>query len=176
MPRPLRFLDNLLARIEKGFLVLFLGLMVVLTFLQVALRALYTQAHMEWANALMGHIAWTEPLVRLLVLWVTFLGASLLTREGKHIKIDLMPGLLPARWLRYRGLLLSLACILVTALMLLSSVAYIRMEIAFGAPAALGIPGWVGPLILPVGFSLILLRFLLRGLDQVSEILRRKAL
>jgi TRAP-type C4-dicarboxylate transport system permease small subunit len=148
--------------------------MVVLTFLQVSLRALYTHAHMEWANVLMGHITWTEPLVRLLVLWVAFLGASLLTRDRNHIRIDIMSGLLPSEWLPYRGLILSLACIGITAVMVAASVAYIRMEMAFGASTSLGIPGWIGPLILPVGFSFILLRFLLQALDRIAEILRGK--
>jgi TRAP-type C4-dicarboxylate transport system permease small subunit len=167
----LHILDAFLARVERGFLVLFLGVMVALTFLQVSLRALSTHASMEWANVLLGHIAWTEPLVRLLVLWVAFLGASLLTRDRNHIRIDVMSGLLPAGWLPYRGLVLSLACIGITAVMVAASVAYIRMEMAFGTSTVLGVPGWVGPLILPIGFSLILLRFLLRALDQAAEIL-----
>ena len=71
----LRLIDKGLAKVEGWLIVIFLGLMVTLTFLQVILRALYTHGHVQWANAIMGQVDWTEPFVRLLVLWITFLGA-----------------------------------------------------------------------------------------------------
>jgi len=50
-------------------------------------------------------VDWFEPFVRLLVLWLTFLGASLITKENKHIKIDLMGSLLPDKWLPFRDII-----------------------------------------------------------------------
>jgi TRAP-type C4-dicarboxylate transport system permease small subunit len=148
--------------------------MVTLTFVQVFLRALYIHGHLRWANTLMGQIDWAEPLVRLLVLWTAFLGASLLTGENKHIKIDIMSDLLPRRWLPLRELILSVACICVAALMVKASIGYIRMEMTFGARLFLGIPTWLGQVILPAGFSLLLFRFFIRGLEQTIHVLRGK--
>ena len=98
----LQLIDRILTRIEGWLIIAMLSLMVIFTFFQVVLRGLYTHGHLSWANTLMGQIDWSEPLVRLLILWITFLGASLLTRDGKHIQIDLFASILPPRWVPLR--------------------------------------------------------------------------
>ena len=168
----MRWLDRVIAIVEGWLIVIFLGLMVTLTFFQVILRGLFTHAHMQWANAIMGHVDWTEPMVRLFVLWLTFLGASLLTGDRKHIKIDLMSTLLPKRWQPFRELILSLACIIVMALMVSASLGYMKLEMEFGGTLFLAIPAWIGQLILPIGFSLILFRFFLQGIDQAITLFK----
>lgn len=168
----LKWFDNALARLEGLFIVIFLSLMVILTFIQVCLRAIYTHTHLQWANTLMGHLDWSEPFVRLLVLWLAFLGASLVTGENKHIKIDLFSTLFPRKWQRARELTLSVVCVLISAIMLKVCTDYVAMEMEFGGSIFLRLPNWVGQLILPVGFALILFRFLLRAIDQGLEIVR----
>jgi TRAP-type C4-dicarboxylate transport system permease small subunit len=164
-------IDKAIARFEGWLLILFLSLMVILTFVQVMLRSLYIYAHLGWANTLMGSLDWSELLVRLLVLWVTFLGASLVTRENKHIKIDLLTHLMPATWSPYRELLLSVSGAIVSALMIRASLFYIHTEISFGGSMFLSVPTWIGQLILPAGFSLICFRFLLRTMTSALQIL-----
>ncbi len=168
-------IDMTIARFEGWLLILFLSLMVSLTFLQVLLRSLFIYAHVGWANDLMGTIDWAEPFVRLLVLWVTFLGASLVTGENKHIKIDLFTQIIPAAWIPLLDVLLSLAGALVTALLFKASLFYVGTEMSFGGNLFLGIPTWVGQLILPLGFLLICFRFLVRALCSALGILRRTA-
>ena len=170
----LKLAERTLARLEGWLIVAFLSIMVVLTFIQVCLRGLFTHDHFQWANALMGQLDWSEPFVRLLVLWLTFLGASLLTQENKHIKIDLLSAILPPKWLPVRELILSLVCVFISAIMLKACTDYIKMEMEFGESMFLQIPNWVGQLILPAGFALILFRFLLRTIDQGLEIARGK--
>ena len=167
--------DKAIARFEGWLLIVFLSLMVFLTFLQVVLRSLFVYAHIGWANDLMGSIDWAEPFVRLLVLWVTFLGASLLTGENKHIKIDLLTQVIPDRWHPSLDVLLSLSGALVTALMLKASLFYVGTEMSFGAKLFLNVPTWIGQLILPVGFLLLCFRFLMRALSSALGILRRTA-
>jgi len=167
----LQRIDRILSRIEGRLLVLFLTVMVILTFVQIVLRAFHTYGHFQWANSAMGCLDWAEPLVRLLVLWVAFLGASLLTGENKHIKIDLMSELLPTRWLPYREMILSSACVVITALMTKASWTYVHMERSFGGSLFLGMPTWIGQIILPLGFFLMLCRFLLRGLGEALQLL-----
>jgi TRAP-type C4-dicarboxylate transport system permease small subunit len=171
----LKICDKLLSKIEGIFLVLLLSLMVVLTFAQVCLRALYTHAHLEWANVVMGHLDWSESFVRLLVLWLTFLGASLITGEGRHIKIDLFAALIPSQWLPYRELLLSVVCMGITAAMVKVCIDYLRLEMEFGASLFFRVPTWIGQLILPIGFALILFRFLLIAIEQGQQIAKRVA-
>jgi C4-dicarboxylate transporter, DctQ subunit len=168
-------IDKAIARFEGWLLILFLTLMVSLTFVQVILRSLFIYAHFGWANNLMGSLDWAEPFVRLLVLWVTFLGASLVTDENKHIKIDLFTQITPASWRPLLDVLLSLAGALVAALMLKASLFYVSTEMSFGGKLFLDVPTWIGQLILPLGFLLICFRFLVRSLSSALGILRRTA-
>ena len=154
---------------------LFLWLMVVLAFFQVCLRGLYTHGKIQWANTVMGHLDWTELLVRLLVLWLTFLGASLVTGEDKHIKIDLFSSLLPPRLQPLSDLVLYSVCVGICAIMVRVCAGYVALEMEFGGKMFLSIPGWIGQLILPLGFLLILFRFSLRWIDAFLEITRGRA-
>jgi TRAP-type C4-dicarboxylate transport system permease small subunit len=168
----LKHIDRSLGRIEGWLIVFFLWVMVLISFIQIILRTLYTHAHIQWANYILGQVDWAEPCARLLVLWLTLLGASLVTGENKHIKIDLMSTILPQRWLPFREVILSLACVIICALMFKASLDYVRLEMGFGSHLFLKIPTWVGQLIIPAGFLFILFRFFLRGLEQITAIFR----
>ena len=172
MVKILKIIDKALAKVEGWFIIAFLSIMVTLTFLQVLLRALFIYGDLHWANAFMGRLDWAEPLVRLSVLWITFLGASLVTGENRHIKIDLLSGLLHGRRLPCRELLLCMASALVCAVMLRASLTYITMEMTSGVSLFQGVPMWVGQLILPAGFALLLFRFIFRGLLEGIEFFR----
>ena len=166
------WIDKALARFEGWLIITLLWLMVAFTFIQVCLRGLYTHARFQWANTLMGYLDWSEPFVRLLVLWLAFLGASLITGENKHIKIDLFSSILPPELERARELLLSVVCALISAIMIKACTDYVRIEMEFGGSMFLNIPNWIGQVILPVGFALIFFRFCVRALDQGLKILR----
>lgn len=168
----LRLIDRAAARLEGWFIVFFLSLMVFFTFLQILLRALYTRAHWSPANTLLGLADWTEPLVRLLVLWITFLGASLLTRQQKHIRIDLLPALVSGKWITAREILVNLTGAVVSGIMLKASFNYIQGEMAFGTSLFLNLPSWIGQIILPLGFALICFRFALNCLEQTLIMIR----
>jgi TRAP-type C4-dicarboxylate transport system permease small subunit len=158
--------EKALGQIEALAIIFLLYLMVVLTFFQVILRSLYTHAQFQWANTLMGHLDWTEPLVRLLVLWLAFLGSSLITAENRHIKIDLFSSILSSRWLPLRELVLSSASALVCIIMLKVCIGYVRLEKEFGGALFLNFPTWLAQIILPIGFAFMLFRFLLRALEH----------
>ncbi|MFC1533387.1 TRAP transporter small permease [Thermodesulfobacteriota bacterium] len=168
----LKYINKGVEKVEHLLIVVSLTLMVILTFLHVILRNLYTHAHFSWANIFLGQVDWTEPLVRLLVLWITFLGASLLTSENRHIKIDLMQSLISPPWVYIREAVLSFSCVLICALMLWASIDYIRIEMEFGSNLFLGVPAWICQLIIPAGFSVIIFRFFLRAIEQLLRIFR----
>lgn len=165
-------IDHLLARIEGWLIVGMLWAMVVLTFVQVALRSLYAYGRFQWANQLLGQMDGTGPLVSLLVLWLTFLGASLLTRDGRHIHIDIFSSLLPDRWLPAREVLLASVALVISGIMLKVCIDYIRMEMAFGGTALYGLPSWAGQIILPAGFGLLCFRFLVKVLNEGLRLVR----
>ena len=72
--KTLNRIDQVLAKIEGWLIILLLWTMVVLTFVQVGFRSLYTHGHFHWANEVLGKLDWSGPLVQLLVLWLTFPG------------------------------------------------------------------------------------------------------
>jgi TRAP-type C4-dicarboxylate transport system permease small subunit len=170
--KTLKWIDHLLARIEGWLIVGMLWLMVILTFAQVALRSLYAYGRYQWANDMLGHMDGAGPFVSLLVLWLTFLGASLLTRDGKHIHIDIFSSLLPKRWLPAREILLASGALIICAIMLTVCIDYIRMEMAFGGTTFYGLPGWAGQIILPAGFGLLCFRFLIKALNEGIRLVR----
>jgi len=84
MKKILQTVDSGLAYVETGLIILILGSMVLLSFLQVLMRNFFDTG-----------ILWGDIFLRHLVLWVGFIGASLATREEKHINIDLLTRLIP---------------------------------------------------------------------------------
>ncbi len=164
--RILRFINKAVENLERALIITSLSLMVLLTFLNIMLRTLYTHGHILWANTLLGQVDWTEPFVRLLVLWITFLGASLITGQNRHIRIDMMRSLLPPGWLPVREIILSVCCMIICALMLKASIEYILIEMDYGSNLFFGVPSWVYQLILPAGFSVMIFRFFLGALEQ----------
>ncbi|MDD5207042.1 MAG: TRAP transporter small permease subunit [Desulfobacterales bacterium] len=170
----LRRIERHLARLEGWFIVALLSVMVLLTSVQVLLRNLHIHGHFRYANLLLGQIDWADPLVRLLVLWVTFLGASLLTTENRHIKIDFLSGVLPSGWLPFREVILCTAAALVCGFMFGGSLEYVKVEYHAGTALFLGIPSWVTQLILPVGFLLMFLRFLFRAAGELAAFTRSR--
>ena len=165
-------IDWALAKIEGWLIILLLWAMVVLTFVQVALRSLYTHGHFFWANKLLGDLDWSGPLVQLLVLWLTFLGSSLLTRTGKHIKIDLLSTLLPSGWLHFREFILAVISLFIIGIMIKVCIGYVLMEMEFGGTSLFYLPSWVGQMILPVGFTLLFFRFLIKLITEGTQVFR----
>lgn len=168
----LRAIEGWLSKIEGGFIVALLSAMAGLTFTQVLLRNLHTYVHMRQALLFLGQIDWAEPLARLTVLWVTFLGASVLTGDNRHIKIDFLSAILPSKWLPLRELIICVATAVVCGFMFKASLDYVSVEYHSGATLFLAIPSWVSQLILPVGFLLLLFKFVVRAAEEI-HLLRR---
>lgn len=168
----LRYINKLIAKAENWLIIISLTLMVFLTFLQVLLRTLYTHGNIQFASIILSRIEWSEILSRLLVLWVTFLGASLITSENRHIRIDFLGSFLPPKLLHIRELILSVACMLTCAFMLYASIGYISMMMDFGSSLFLNIPSWLCQIIMPIGFLMILFRFFIIAVEQFIAVIR----
>jgi TRAP-type C4-dicarboxylate transport system permease small subunit len=56
--------------------------------------------------------------------------------------------------------------VFISGIMLFVCVSYVKIEMQFGGAMFLHLPNWIGGLILPVGFALILFRFFLRAIDH----------
>jgi TRAP-type C4-dicarboxylate transport system permease small subunit len=149
--------DAIIDRIEQFLLVLLLSLMILVAFLQIVLRNLFDTG-----------LAWGDPLVRNLVLWVAFIGAALATREGKHINMEVVSRWVPPRGKVFIGALTSFFSSLVCALLTYASLKFISNEAQMGDFTFLKIPSWIPELILPVIFGLMAVRFGFHTLKNLS--------
>lgn len=154
----IRQLDRVLARVESWLLIGTLMLMILIGFLQVILRNLFTSG-----------ILWGDVFLRHLVLWVGFLGASLATRENRHIKIDALARRLSLDWQKrfYRVTHLFSACIV--GLLVRAAYVFIRDERVAGTTLFLQIPLWLFVSIILIALVLMAFRFLIHTFLPLPE-------
>jgi TRAP-type C4-dicarboxylate transport system permease small subunit len=144
-------IDKILAQIESGILVIIVLCMILIAFFQVILRNFFNIG-----------IIWGDTLLRYFVLWIGFLGASLATRENRHIKIDALSRILKPDWQRRFNLVTNLFSTVICFLLAKAAYVFIQDERAFGTALFLGIPTWLFLCIILIGFIIITFRFFLK--------------
>jgi len=157
--------DEAIARGEQTLIVTFLGVMILLAFLQIVLRNYFTTG-----------LDWGDQLLRNLVLWIGFIGATLATKEGKHINIDVV-----SRWLAPRGknivtLITYLFSFFICCLLTYAALKFIKNEVQMKNMTFLNIPAWIPAMILPLTFILMSFRFGLRSLKALCGMGERDSL
>jgi C4-dicarboxylate transporter DctQ subunit len=151
--------DEIMARVEQILLVTFLGFMIGIAFLQIVLRNFFSTG-----------LNWGDSLVRNLVLWVGFIGATLATKEGKNINIDLVSRWLPSLGKNVVTLIIHLFSFFVCCGLTYAALKFIKNETQMGNITFLDIPAWIPEMILPLTFGLMTFRFGLRSIKTLSEI------
>lgn len=144
-------LDNIISRVENILIVFMLSLMMIMAFLQIVLRNLFATG-----------FSWADVLVRYLVLWVAFIGASLATREGKHINIDVFSRWISGKSKIYLKAICELCSLIICGLLAYAAVKFIQFEAQMGGTTFFGLPAWLPQLIIPITFGLMTFRFALR--------------
>jgi TRAP-type C4-dicarboxylate transport system permease small subunit len=99
---------------------------------------------------------WAEELSRFLVVWITFLGASVVYRRGRHAKIQILPE-------RFRHGVRSILVDLVALAFFLIMVGYglkfayfVRLQVS----PAMGVPEWIPHCIIPLSGAILALHAL----------------
>lgn len=161
--RFLKAIDSILARVESGIVVFFLAIMIVMAFLQVVLRNVFNTG-----------ILWVDPFLRHLVLWLGFLGATLATREGRHIRIDVLTRFLTPKLKRFSSIITHFFSAVVCYFLVNASVTFLVGEKQFGGAVSLftEVPIWYVQMIIPFGFALMMVRFFLKGFGDLIAVLR----
>ena len=150
--------DEAIERVEQTLIVTFLGFMILLAFLQIVLR-----------NFFFTGLDWGDQLLRNLVLWIGFIGATLATREGKHINIDMVSRWLPSLGKNVVTLITHLFSFFVCCGLTYAALKFIKNEVQMENTTFLNIPAWVPEMILPITFGLMTFRFGLRSFKNLSE-------
>ncbi|MBI5240203.1 MAG: TRAP transporter small permease [Elusimicrobia bacterium] len=159
----IRKAESVLLGLQSAVLVAVLLFLVVMSFLQVALRQLFG-----------GGFLWCDTLLRHLVLWVGFLGAARAAAEEKHFAFEALTEHLPARLHGPAAAAARLAAVAVSLLLAEASWSFMLEERASGAAlftaGELTVPAWPFAAILPIGFLLAALHTGLRlWLAKVPE-------
>ncbi len=165
LPPAIARLISIITWTENVLLILMLALMVLLAATQILLRNF---AHTSIDGA--------DDLLRLLVLWVAFLGAVAASREGKHIHVDAVARWLPGRARPAVNAFTDLFTVGVCALLAWESVRYVLSSHGSGEMAFGRLPVWVAATILPMAFVLIGLRYLLRLYHHARQALGMEGL
>jgi TRAP-type C4-dicarboxylate transport system permease small subunit len=113
-------------------------------------------------------LIWAEELSQYLMVWVTFLGAGLALRQGRHVAVELVQDALPAalgRALRLAVALLVAAFLIVLAYLGVEFVSFAWFQETPVLNVSFGIPY----LAVPVGALLFLGHLLLMGGDFVAK-------
>jgi C4-dicarboxylate transporter DctQ subunit len=150
--------DEAIARMEQVLLIAFLAFIILIAFLQIVLR-----------NFFFTGLDWGDAMVRNLVLWIGFIGATLATKEGKHINIDVVSRWLPSLGKNVVALVTHLFSFCICCLLAYAAIKFIKNEVQMEKMTFLNIPAWVPELILPFTFLLMAFRFGLRSFRNLSE-------
>jgi TRAP-type C4-dicarboxylate transport system permease small subunit len=156
-------IDEAIGQVEQILLVILLSALILVAFSQIILRNFFSTG-----------IAWGDALVRVLVLWTGFIGATIAVREGKHICIDVV-----TRWLSPKGKRIveiiihafsfSMCCLLAYA-----ALKFIHNEFQMKSVAFLGIPAWVSESILPLTFVIMAFRYFFHFLNNVLAVCQQE--
>ena len=161
---PLQKINNWIGKLEGFLLALILVGMIVLAFLQVILRNFFDSG-----------ISWADPVLRHLVLWVGFLGASVATKEEGHLAMDLVSRFLPDRLRHLSGVFTHLASSAVCGLLAHAAYKFVLSEKESGAMLVPDIPNYWAVSIIPIGFALMSLRFALRIINDIRLLVKGPA-
>jgi TRAP-type C4-dicarboxylate transport system permease small subunit len=147
--------------IEDGALVVVLLTMVLLAFGQIVLRNLFD----------IGFI-WIDPLLRTMVLWVGMLGALVATRQGKQISVDVLTRILTPRLCLISKVVTLGFAALVCGIIAWHSTLFIIDEWTYKSIAFASVPAWIPESIIPVGFAIMTVRFMIQSISAVVHLFR----
>jgi TRAP-type C4-dicarboxylate transport system permease small subunit len=149
-------IDAAIGRLEHGILVVLLSTLILIAFSQIVLRNFFSTG-----------IAWGDALVRSLVLWTGFIGASIAAREGQHISIDVV-----SRWISPKGkrsvaIIIHVFSFLICCFLTFAALKFIQNEFQMKRVIFLGIPSWGLETILPVTFAVMAFRYFFHFLKNI---------
>ena len=114
-------------------------------------------------------IEWIEPVERMGVLWLALLGALGATRERRHIAIDALPRLLPPKLHRAAWALTQFATAVICAELAWTGWGMVELEREAPTLFVKGVSSWLPMLVLPAGFALMALRFVVAAASVPPE-------
>lgn len=148
--------SDVINKICTALIVALLSAMVIVTILQIY-------------NRLAGHsLLWSEEACRFMLVWSTFIGASVAYKSGAHISVTLVQNMLPAPAEKALRILVHAVCIVVFCAVVYFGYKYAGKQMQL-APTLHFRMKWMYYSV-PVGFGLMLIH----AVDAILEILQEK--
>lgn len=129
-------------------MVLLLATMIGLAVWQIALRNLAGTA-----------VIWGDPLLRVLVLWVGFLGAVAAARDDRQINVDVISRVAVEPWRSRIRVVTDLFTCGVSAFLAWHGLRFVRDAHAYHETAFASVPLWLAGSVLPLAFGLLAFRY-----------------
>ena len=148
-------IDEIIAGLETSLITVILSLMIILSFGQVVLRNFFNES-----------ILWGDIFLRQMVLWVGFIGASLAARDQRHIAIDFLHNILPLSWSKPIQILTNICAAVISAFLAQAAWDFVAYERESESTLFFNYPVWFFQIVLPYGFSLLTLRFILCAINS----------
>ncbi|MEE9122273.1 MAG: TRAP transporter small permease [Syntrophobacteria bacterium] len=152
-------ISRFFGHLEKWVLVLLISFLAAFAVAQIILRNFFSFG-----------LVWGDDLLRHGVLWISFLGAARATLEKKHIRIDLLSRVLPARLMFIADFMCCFISFLICLALFWASWNFVQDEQLTGGIAFASIPYWWVELIFPISFALMAFRF---GFSCISGFIRQ---
>ena len=147
---------SVLLRVEDGLLVGLLLAILAMAVIQIVLR-----------NVFDSGIIWGDILVRILVLWIGMTGAVVASRRGEHINVDIVTRYLSEAARSIVGAVVAILTAAICTVASYYSFKFVAAEASFGGTAFADIPVWTCQAIIPIGFAVIALRYVLLGAEHI---------
>ena len=150
-------------RAEDALLVALLSAMILLACTQILLRNFFDS----------GFI-WIDPILRVMVLWLGLIGATVATRNNKHIRIDLLSRYFDRNTHRLIQSIVGQVSAWTCLLVAWYGFHWIYLDYQDGLTSFAGIPAWLLEIVIPATFALIGLRYLIMSLCWARLYLRHR--
>lgn len=155
---------TVLRRLERAFVLLNQGLVMLMMMTMAAL--VFTNVVTRYVFGF--SINWSEEFSRYLMIWVAYLGGGLAMREGRHVAIEYLQGLLPPRLAPYARA--AVGILILAFLVALTVLGWQLSQFAWRQRTpVLGLPQGAVYLALPIGAALFGLHLLLIARDYVRQ-------
>ncbi len=154
---------RMLQKLEDGILISLLLLMVFIAVFQIFAR-----------NVFDSGIRFGDELIRVLVLWISLMGAMVASRNNGHVNIDLISRYLPVHIKKLSTIFVGFFTSFICGAMSYFSYNFVMMEKADGVIAFADIPIWIFQSIIPVSFAVISIRYVLISVTTLFSSSKQK--
>lgn len=151
MKKIINRIDDFLTKLEENLIFVFLFLMLAIVFWGIVNRFVLKHS-----------LPWSEELSRYLMIWGTFIGASLGVKKATHISIDALTIYLPEKWSKIITLVSYILSLIFTILLLKIGFPFLLKLIATNQLSpAMRMPIYIAYAAVPVGMLFMSIRYLI---------------